>query len=76
MSAWTTCEVYEDLQEELEVTVGLGSSEGVGDTCRLPIISTHVECESIDTISGSFGDVISPDRGGIRVCLMVNSTRP
>jgi len=76
MSAWTTCKVYEDLQEELEVTVGLGSSEGIGDTCRLPIISTHVERESIDTISGSFGNIISPSRGSIRVCLMVNSTRP
>jgi len=75
MSALIICAECRDLQEELEFTICLGSSEGIGNTCRLPIISTHVERESIDTISGSFGDVISPDRGGIRVCLEVSSTR-
>ena len=75
MSGLITCAVCVDLQEELEVTVCLGSSEGIGNTCRLPIISTHVERESIDTISGGFGDVIGPSRRGIRVCLLVSTTR-
>lgn len=62
-----------DLQEQLEVALCLGSSVGIGNTCRLPFISAHVECESVDTIGGRFGNIVSPYGGGVRVCLFVSA---
>jgi hypothetical protein len=61
-----------DLQEQLEIALGLGSSVGIGNSCRLPFISTHVERESVDPVSGGSGDIISPDSGGVGVCLLIS----
>jgi hypothetical protein len=64
-----------DLQEELEIAFRLGSGVGIGNTCRLPFISTHVEREPINPISGGLGDVISPYSAGVRVSLLVSVAR-
>lgn len=68
--------VFRDhVQEELEVALCLGSGVSIGNTCRLPFISTHIEGESVNSIGRGFGDIIRPDSRGVRVCLLVSRIR-